>query len=358
MSKHLNKIFQFFLFLGLGAGLMYWIYIKQAHSYDAYCLEQNIPQSDCNLIDKLWNDLLHVKLIYVFIIFIAFFLSNYFRSLRWRMILQSIGYNIRPINSIGSILIGYLANLGLPRSGEFIRAALLSKYEKVPLTISVGTVVLDRLLDMLAMFFIILFTVITQRKTFAQFYYDHLAHIPLIQQLFFPVLGLMILIIGFFTRNIWRDWPTVIKIKNKIRGFLDGLLAIRNIEHKASFFLYTSMIWVWFFVMMYCALKSFGPTESLPLSSALVIYVFGSLGMLVPTPGGMGSYHFLIILSLSYYGIHQVNAFSFANISFFSANFANNLTLGLSAIIVMYFYNKKYPKQVEESLMNNIDKPI
>ncbi|MEO6190294.1 MAG: lysylphosphatidylglycerol synthase transmembrane domain-containing protein [Saprospiraceae bacterium] len=344
MSSILKKIIQFIIFLGLGVGLMYWIYINQVKTYNVYCTIHNIPDSECNLLDKLWHDLLSINLIYTFLIFVAFFLSNYFRSLRWRMMLSSIGYNVHAINSMGSILVGYLANLGLPRSGEFIRPALLTRYEKVPLTITVGTVALDRIIDLISMAFIILIAIFTQYKTFVQLYYDHLSQIPLFQQLILPAMGLLFLIILVVTRNIWKHWHLIQTFRNKTRGFLDGLLSIRNIENKSLFLLYTAMIWLWFFVMMYCALKSFGPTSQVPISTALIIYVFGSMGMLVPTPGGMGSYHYLVILALSYFSINEIDAFSFANISFFSANFANNIVLGLSGLMIMHFYNKKKRK--------------
>ncbi len=320
---------------------MYWVYIKQDASYQAYCIHKNIPSADCNLLKKLWNDLLSIKPYFILIIFGAFFLSNYFRSLRWRIILDSIGYKVDGVNSMGCILVGYFANLGLPRSGEFIRPALLSRYEDIPITVSVGTVVLDRLVDLITMAFIMLITVLTQHETFLRLYQEHLSSVPLVQQLIIPVLGFVLLMIIFLTRNIWKNWPLVIWIKNKIQGFLEGILAIRKIKQKKSFLFYTILIWVWFFVMMFASLKAFEPTAHLSVSAALVIYVFGSLGMLVPTPGGIGSYHFLVILALYYFGIHEVEAFSFANISFFCAQFANNIILGLSALIVLYFYNKK-----------------
>lgn len=324
---------------------MYWVYIRQDASYQAYCIQNSIPAEDCILSKKLWNDLVNVKPIFLVIILVAFLISNYFRSLRWRMILSSIGYNVKEVNSLGPILVGYFANLGLPRSGEFIRAALLTRYEKIPITVSVGTVVLDRLVDLVSMSIIITFTVLTQTDTFVRLYQEHLSHIPIIQQLIIPVSGILFLVVTFLTRNIWKHWKFIQLLKSKITGFLSGLLAIRKIENKLKFLFYTIMIWVWFFVMMYASLKSFGPTSQLSISAALVIYVFGSLGMLVPTPGGMGSYHFLVILALYYFGIHEVEAFSFANISFFSAQFATNIILGISALITLYIYNRK-PKHL------------
>ncbi|MCC6815299.1 MAG: flippase-like domain-containing protein [Saprospiraceae bacterium] len=324
---------------------MYWVYLKQDASYQAYCLQNGISQDNCNLLVKLWNDLLNVKPVFILIIFGAFLLSNYFRSLRWRIMLESIDYKVEGVNSIGSILVGYLANLGLPRSGEVIRAALLTRYEKVPITVSVGTVLLDRLIDLLSMCCIVVFTILTQYETFLRFHRDHLSNIPIFQQIIIPLLSILLLIIIYTTREKWKNFSIVKQIIQKLKGFLVGLLAIRKIRNKSVFIFYTVMIWFWFFVMMYASLQSFAPTAHLSISTALVIYVFGSMGMLVPTPGGMGSYHFLVILALSYFEIQEVEAFSFANISFFAAQFANNIVLGIGAMLVLYFYNRKKPIQ-------------
>ena len=96
--------------------------------------------------------------------------------------------------------------------------------------------------------------------------------------------------------------------------------------------------------MLFFALKSFPPTASIPPSAGLAIYVFGAMGMIIPTPGGVGSYHYLTMLGLSYYGINEIDAFSFSNIAFFSAQFATNILLGIIALIVLPIFNANYTK--------------
>ncbi len=343
----LKSIIKFIVFLLLGVGLLYWVFRSQDISYQAYCASHQIAPEDCILWKKMLKDFLSVKWIYIVFIFIAFFLSNYFRSLRWYLLLDPLGYKPHWINSLGAVLVSYLVNLGIPRSGEFVRAAVLSKYEKIPLDKAFGTVVLDRLVDMLSMFIIICFTILLQLPTFSKFYNDQLAQLPLVQKLIIPGLLILIILILWFTRNTWRKYPIVRTVKSKIQGFYEGLMVIKKIKQPRAFFFYTISIWFWFYVMLVCALKSFEPTSHISLASSLVIYVFGSLGMIVPTPGGMGSYHYLVILALAYYNIPPGDAFSFANISFFTAQFANNIILGIIGLISMYFFNKNYqPKHI------------
>lgn len=347
MASFLKKTGQFLLFLGLGVAILYWVFLKQEVSYQAYCAETGIGPEDCILWKKLWNDLLAVRWYYVLLIFLAFYLSNYFRALRWLIIFEPLGYRPHKYNAIGTILVSYFANLGLPRSGEFIRAAMISRYEGIPLDRSLGTVAIDRIVDLIAMGLIIFITVLTQIPAFSALYDKHLSDVPLYQKVILPIAGLVALVILYMTRHSIKHFPLIRSVKHRIKGFYEGMSSIKRIREPRAFLLYTVLIWVWFYVMLFSALKSFEPTAHLSLSAALVVYVFGSLGMLIPTPGGMGSYHYLVILSLAYYNIHPVDAFSFANISFFCAQFANNLLLGVSALIFLYFFNKSRKKSLQ-----------
>lgn len=350
LASFLKKTGQFILFLGLGVAILYWVFLKQEVSYQAYCAETGIASEDCILWKKLWKDLLAVRWYYVLLIFLAFYLSNYFRALRWLIIFEPLGYKPHKYNAIGTILVSYFANLGLPRSGEFIRAAMISRYEGIPLDKSLGTVAIDRIVDLIAMGLIIVITVLTQIPAFSALYDKHLAEVPLYQKVILPLTGLVALIAIYLARHSIKHLPLIRSLRHRIKGFYEGMSSIKRIKEPRAFLFYTVMIWVWFYVMLFSALKSFEPTAHLSLSAALVVYVFGSLGMLIPTPGGMGSYHYLVILSLAYYNIHPVDAFSFANISFFCAQFANNLLLGVSALIVLYFFNRSRRKAKQSQI--------
>jgi len=346
LSSFVKKFAQFLLFLAIGVAILWWLYIRQDESYKAYCELNQIASEDCILWKKLWSDLIGIRWPYVIVVFLAFYLSNYFRALRWLIIFEPLGYRPTKINTIGTILVSYFANLGFPRSGEFVRAAMISRYENIPIDKSLGTVFIDRVMDLIAMALIILLTVMTQIPAFSALYESHLAEVSIYKKLILPVLALVFSILVFLTRHTWKNWPIIRNFKHKVKGFYEGVSSVKKIKEPRAFIIYTIMIWLWFYVMLYAALQSFIPTAHLSLSAGLVIYVFGSLGMLIPTPGGMGSYHYLVILCLAYYQIDPVDAFSFANISFFCAQFATNLVLGITALIVMYFYNRSRRKKI------------
>lgn len=160
--------------------------------------------------------------------FLAFYLSNYFRALRWLIIFEPLGYKPSKINTIGTILVSYFANLGFPRSGEFVRAAMISRYENIPIDKSLGTVFIDRVMDLMAMALIILLTVITQIPAFSALYESHLAEVSIYKKLILPVLGLVFAIVVFLTRHTWKNWPIIRNFKHKVKGFYEGVSSVKR----------------------------------------------------------------------------------------------------------------------------------
>ena len=137
------------------------------------------------------------------------------------------------------------------------------------------------------------------------------------------------------------------KVADLLKGFWDGILSVKKLENPPLFIFYTIMIWVAYYVMYYMYLPAFGPTEHLGFVVALMVFVFGAFGIVIPSPGGMGSYHALVIAALAIYGITGSDAFSFANFSFFATQFVN-IVFGLAAIILLPTINKKYqPATIE-----------
>ena len=118
-------------------------------------------------------------------------------------------------------------------------------------------------------------------------------------------------------------------------------MSIRNLENPPLFIFYSIMIWVAYYLMFYMYLPAFSPTAHLGFTVALMIFVFGTFGIVIPSPGGMGSYHFLVMAALALYGVTGSDAFSFANFSFFATHFCN-IILGLVAVIFLPTINKNY----------------
>jgi uncharacterized membrane protein YbhN (UPF0104 family) len=125
------------------------------------------------------------------------------------------------------------------------------------------------------------------------------------------------------------------------KGFYDGVQSVKNVSSIPLFLVYTVGIWVLYYFMMYLAFFSFEPTANLGPIAGLVVFTFGSLGVLIPTPGGMGSYHYLVGEALSMYGINGADAFSFANIVFFSIQLFVCILFGIISLIILPAINKK-----------------
>lgn len=345
MSKTLKNLLQFVLFLGLGLAILVWIFRKQQDAYTLYCQTKAIPKDQCSLWDKLWTDLVNVNWVFIALIFVAFVMSNISRALRWQMVLKSLGYGTRFLNALGAVFIAYFANLGIPRSGEVFRAAVLSKYEKISFDKSFGTIVSDRIIDMSSMIVLVFLSVVLQKQVFLQFYENKMKQgiEGLVEKIWLlGILAIGVLIAAIIFRKKWTQWTFVKSINEKLKGFYSGILAIGKLERPWLYLIHVALVWFWYFMMLFFAMKSFGPTSGIGMSEALLIYVISAMGMLVPTPGGMGSYHYLLILALSYYGIQEIDAFSFANIAFFSAQFATNILLGVTALIYLPVINTNY----------------
>ncbi|MEM1124512.1 MAG: lysylphosphatidylglycerol synthase domain-containing protein, partial [Bacteroidota bacterium] len=131
------------------------------------------------------------------------------------------------------------------------------------------------------------------------------------------------------------------KIVNVLKGFWEGILSVKNLANPFLFIVYSILIWLAYYVMFYMYLPAFGPTEHLGFTVALMVFVFGTFGIVIPSPGGMGSYHFLVMAALALYGVTGSDAFSFANFSFFATHFCN-IVLGLAAVLFLPTINKNY----------------
>jgi uncharacterized protein (TIRG00374 family) len=291
-------------------------------------------------MDKLKSDFKTLNYFWIFMILVGFGMTNYSRAIRWKIILNTVNYNARFVNLYSTVNIAYLANLGLPRIGEFVRAALLAKYEKLPFDKVFGTVVVDRIADMISFLLLILLAFALDSKTFFTFFSTYASVPNPGSKIIYVGAFLMIIIIIWKFRSHLIKMNLISKLVNFLSGIWSGIISIRNLKERNKFILHTILIWVWFFLMFVFACKAFPPTSHLGVVPMLVVYVFGSFGVFIPSPGGMGTYHFMVILGLGLYGLNQTEAFSFANIAFASAQFLALIIYGIISLIIISVANK------------------
>ena len=361
--KNIAKNFiQFVLFLGVGVGILYFVFRKQQAAYQAQCAldaANGIEVEHTDLLDKVIYDFSNANFYWIGLVVLLFVISNFSRAARWKMLLKPMGYRPRYINLLFSIFIGYIANLGLPRLGELIRATSLAKVEKVPVEKVVGTIVVDRIVDMISFVLVFAIAMIFESDTLFN-YLAEKGNLPgkaLLTNPIFWIVGVSALgLVVYLFKNRQKFSHNIIykKVSNIVKGLVEGIKTISQLDNIPGFLFHSLVIWVMYYLMTYLCFNAFEPTSHLGPQAGLLVFVFASLGMIVPSPGGMGTYHAMVVAGLSLYGINEGDSFSFANIIFFAIQIFGIAILGLLSWILMPIYNRNYvPKHQTELSKNN-----
>ena len=346
--KHLITVLKFMFFLGIGSTILYFVFRQQDTAYQAQCALDGVASEDCSLLKKIGNDFSHINYFWILVVLLCYFVSNISRTMRWLMLIRPMGYDAGFWNALLAINIGYFANLGLPRMGEVVRAGTLARYEKIPAEKLMGTIVVDRIIDVLSLLLVIGLAFVLEYKTLWGFLESSmgkkngsgtsLLQHPIVQLLGVGAILFMVLIVVFRKRIM--ELGIVKKVIALAKGFGEGLQSIRNVASPFWLFVHSISIWLMYFLMAYFCFKAFAPTEHLGAVAALMVFTFGSFGILIPSPGGMGTYHALVIAALALYNINGSDAFSFANIFFFSVNIFFNITSGVLSLIALPILNR------------------
>ncbi len=234
-------------------------------------------------------------------------LSHISRAIRWNYLLEPMGYKPRIRNNVLFILIAYFANLGIPRSGEVLRATALATYEKVPFQKGFGTIVTERVIDLLMLLLIIFIALISQTNIILS--YLKANGIGLTATLILVAVGISMLFVflAFLRRSSSR---LAIKLKDLVKGLLDGVMSIFRMKYKWLFLFHTLFIWGAYIAMFWVIKYTVPETLSLSFSEFLVAFIAGAFAMST-TNGGIGLYPIAVSKALSIYGISAVSGDAF-----------------------------------------------
>jgi uncharacterized protein (TIRG00374 family) len=240
-----------------------------------------------------------------FSIFIAF-LGSASRAYRWKYVLDQMGYKTTFANNFMAVSIGYLMNMTVPRSGEISRALVLKKYNNVPFDKGFGSIIAERIVDMIILLGLIIVALFVQYDVLKTFVIDK---IPLQKLILFLVLG-TVLFIAFILIYIYSKLKFILQIKEKISGLKEGLLSILHMEKKWAYLGHTIFIWFSYLYMFYIGLLVIPETNSLPLGAVISTFIVGSVAIAF-TNSGFGSYPFLIAKILLFYHISETAGSAF-----------------------------------------------
>ena len=225
-------------------------------------------------------------------------LAYWFRAVRWNLLLEPMGYKISNSNSFWTISFGYLMNLTIPRSGELARSTALFSVEKVPVEKSFGTIILERVIDLICMMVFLGLTLIFKYKAILSFY-DYVtkeksksATEESSTDIYLIFGAILILgIIAFLVRKKLENFPIYQKVLNFIKGIFHGLTSIFKMKQKVKFILLSLGIWISYYFAAYLVCFALPETSNFTIVDGFFIIVVGTLGMMVPASGGIGAFH-------------------------------------------------------------------
>ncbi|MEK6782937.1 MAG: lysylphosphatidylglycerol synthase transmembrane domain-containing protein [Bacteroidota bacterium] len=222
--------------------------------------------------------------------------SHLIRAIRWQMLLVPVGYTIGLGNSFLSVMIGYLINLAIPRGGEVSRCYNLYKLEHTPPEISFGTVIAERVVDIIFLLLLIGSSFIAEWDKLTTF----LTSLGVTTTGFTisPWIISGVLLFGFGLLYLFFRFRKNEKLRKILSGFKEGLLAVFQLKNKSLFIFYSLAIWGLYFLMTWAVIKAFPETSTLGFSAVLTLFALGTIAMTVPLPGGAGSYHTIVPLGL------------------------------------------------------------
>jgi glycosyltransferase 2 family protein len=328
MKKRILKTVQYLAFFAVGIFLFWLVY----RDMDMQSFKQELTKIN------LW---------WIAVSFLFSILSHISRAIRWNMLIRPLGYNPRTINTFLSVLVMYLTNLIVPRAGELARCTVLGRNEKIPFTKLVGTVVIERTTDLVAMIVFAIGIILLQWSVFSKFLVQHPDVNSKLSHLFSPlhILVCAIFIVGFilfllaFRKRI-KETSLFKKISHLYYNFTEGIKAIGKLENKWSYIGHTVFIYIMWLFALYVVFLSYPPTRHLTILTGMATFVMGGLAMIAPVQGGIGPWHFMVYETLFIYGIDKPFGKIFALIAHTTTNLFL-LILGVVALMILPAINRK-----------------
>ena len=250
-------------------------------------------------------------------------LAHISRAMRWNMLIEPLGYKPKTIRTFWAVCAGYFANLALPKFGEISRCVTLSNAEKIPFNELLGTVIVERILDVIMLFLLLLIVAAMEFDLIGGFLNQTIFN-PLAEKFQHLASGTLWVIIIAVVAVVYFGWKMIsktekfkgiaIKIANLLKGVLDGIKSIRKLKNIPLFIFHTFFIWAMYFFASYFAFFALDSTSALGLKEGLFVLVIGGMGMAAPVQGGIGVYHWLVSHGLMLYNIPETEGIVYATL--------------------------------------------
>lgn len=319
------------IFLALGIFLVFWSVRK-------------IPDSGWLAVK---GALENARYWLIFPVMATLLLSHYSRARRWRILIEPLGYKPSIANTYMSVLIGYLANLAIPRLGEVLKCTILSRYEKVPADKLVGTIVAERAFDVLCLCVVIVITILTQVDLIGGYINEILGEIVKSKSISLTkiliIVGIIaaVIAIALYIFKRYAHISFMQKLKQILISIWHGITSIRYLKNKSWFIFHTIFIWSMYLLSVRIGMYAIQETSVYGMKESLSVLTTGSLAIIIPTPGqGLGVYPIFVQKTMLLYGLKEGLGFAFGSL-LWGVQFFQVIISGFIALTLMPVFNKR-----------------
>lgn len=297
--------------------------------------------------ELVWPALVNFQFGWIILSVILSLISHYIRAYRWTLLLNTGGHKPNTFTTYLAVMVCYLVNMAIPRLGEFARCSVLKTEHEIPVSFSLGTVITDRLADLLMLILLALFLLSSQFEKVGSYFTRALQdRMPILISTWPYLLAIgifgftVLLIIIKKSRNTSNKSAFVARVGQFIDDIISGIVTITKVKKQFQFWLATLGIWALYFLMLYVISFGFEPTADMSVMAGVAVLVMGSLGMVAPVNNGIGVYQALVASILVYYDIQYNDGFVFALISH-GSQLVSVVVFGFISLLILNFRKRK-----------------
>ncbi len=329
MRKRLFSILQYFIFLGGGIFLVWW-------QLKSMTEDEKIQFYHAFGLANYWL---------VIPVAVMSLLSHISRAMRWKLLMEPLGYKPSLKNTFATTMIGYLANAAVPRLGEILKCTFLARYEHLKVDKLVGTILIERAFDFFCFLLFISLTVLIQIDTVSGFLKTELHAMAASPGLPLWAKLLIVVVLAFslllLVKYLFKKYPgnkVVYTISNFLRGIIEGFKSIKNLKHRKLFLLHTLFIWTMYLMQIYIGFSSMEGTSHLGIKAACSVLTLATFAM-IATPGGIGSFPLFVMKTLAMYSILEPLGKAFGWLMW-GVSTGIVIIAGFTALIILPYLNK------------------
>lgn len=330
MRKRLLGILQYVFFLSLGIFIIWW----------------SLRKVDAQGWAEMKTAFLTARYTLLIPVVIALLASHYSRAIRWKILIEPLGYSPKITNTYLAVLVGYMANLAFPRLGEVLKCTILARYEKVPADKLVGTIVAERAFDVICLIIVIAIAFFTQTTIIGEYLGERISQLldskdnDTSSYKKYIVIGSILIgiLLVWFLLKKFAHVSLVKKIIQIARGVWGGLTSVRLIKQKGWFVFHTIFIWAMYLISVRIGMYALQETSVYGFKPSISVLSTGSIAMIL-APAGIGFYPYFVEGTMSLYGLKESIGYAFGSLMW-AVQFFQQLVFGFIAILLLPYLNK------------------